>query len=86
MEWTGERWFVTKSDEAGAPTMRSQHVAKEKQRMDDVQTHPLVQKAMEVFPGAQISDIIDVTPDVPEPLPGDELDEDDDSALDDLFT
>ncbi len=58
-EWTGVRWVVTVSREAGEPTLREQRQAAERQRHDEVNEHPLVKAALRAFPGAQVTSIID---------------------------
>ncbi len=48
-EWTGRQWIVTVNTQAeGAATVRDA-------RMAEVMAHPLVQKTMEVFPGAEVT-------------------------------
>ena len=50
-EWTGRQWFVTLSaDGAGAATLRDA-------REQEVRAHPMVEKAMTLFPGAEITAI-----------------------------
>ena len=55
-EWTGRQWIVTVDPrEEGAPTMRDARYA-------ETVEHPLVKKAFEVFPGAEIVSIRDTAP------------------------
>ena len=55
-EWTGEQWVVTvNANGEGAPTLRDARYA-------EVMEHPLVQKAFEVFPDAEIKVIRDIAP------------------------
>jgi DNA polymerase-3 subunit gamma/tau len=63
--WTGKRWMVTVSKEAGAPTMRAQADARQAEVERGVQSDPLVQAVLNRFPGAKI---VGVTqgPDAPE--------------------
>ena len=50
-EWTGRQWIVTVNTQAeGAATVRDA-------RMAEVLAHPIVQKTMEVFPGAEVTAI-----------------------------
>ncbi|MEE8534592.1 MAG: DNA polymerase III subunit gamma/tau, partial [Kiloniellales bacterium] len=53
-ERTGQRWVVSLSQDSGDPTLREQ--ARERAaRMDEAaKQHPLVQAALETFPGARI--------------------------------
>ncbi len=56
-EWTGERWMVALVAGADAPTLREVAEAKEKERLSGVAAHPLVQKVLQRFPGAEIVDV-----------------------------
>ncbi|HLJ72853.1 MAG TPA: DNA polymerase III subunit gamma/tau, partial [Roseiarcus sp.] len=56
-EWTGERWMVALVAGAEAPTLREVAEAKEKERLSGVAAHPLVQKVLQRFPGAEIVDV-----------------------------
>lgn len=50
-EWTGRQWIVTVNTQAqGEATLRDA-------RMAEVMAHPMVQKALEIFPGAEIATI-----------------------------
>jgi DNA polymerase-3 subunit gamma/tau len=53
-EWTGIRWMVAVSSDAGAPTIREVAAAKETERMTGVRAEPLVRSVLERFPGAEI--------------------------------
>jgi len=54
-DWTGRRWMVSVSEgEAGAPTLAEQRQAAETAERDEVLKHPLVQAALETFPGAEL--------------------------------
>jgi DNA polymerase-3 subunit gamma/tau len=57
--WTGVRWVVTVSREAGEATLRDQKQAAEKQVHNEVIEHPLVRAALRAFPGAQVTSIIE---------------------------
>jgi len=52
--WTGKRWMVVVSHEAGAPTMRAQADARQAEVERGVQSDPLVQAVLNRFPGAKI--------------------------------
>jgi DNA polymerase-3 subunit gamma/tau len=55
-EWTGRQWVVSiNAQETGGDTLRDARTA-------DVLAHPLVRKALEVFPGAEIVAIRDPAP------------------------
>jgi DNA polymerase-3 subunit gamma/tau len=53
-EWTGTRWVVAISNEAGAPTLKETRDAKEAEKMRGVRAEPLVRSVLERFPGAEI--------------------------------
>ncbi len=53
-QWTGRRWMVSVSGDAGEPTLQQQRVAAEDARRARAMAHPMVQAAMEVFPGATL--------------------------------
>ena len=61
--WTGKRWLVVISAEAGAPTLRSQSEARQAEIERGVQADPLVQAVLNRFPGAKI---VGVTQNVPD--------------------
>jgi len=65
-EWTGARWMVAISKEAGAPTLKQVATAKAKEAQSDIEADPLVQSVLAAFPGAQI---VAVRRDEPEPPP-----------------
>ena len=53
-EWTGMRWMVTISSEAGAPSLKEQAELLDKTKRQEVATDPLVRKVLETFPGSRI--------------------------------
>jgi DNA polymerase-3 subunit gamma/tau len=56
-EWTGMRWLVARSREAGggAPTLERQEQARVSEIESEVARHPLVRAVLEAFPGATIA-------------------------------
>jgi DNA polymerase-3 subunit gamma/tau len=56
-EWTGRRWMVVVSADAGAPTIRAQNEARQAELMTGVRADPLVQAVLQRFPGAEIVDV-----------------------------
>jgi DNA polymerase-3 subunit gamma/tau len=86
-EWTGRRWMVVVSTEAGAPTVSSQAQAQRNELEQGVRADPLVQAVLARFPGAEIvgvrrrEDVVDSVPpaaDEPSPNPDDYGADDDD--------
>ncbi len=61
-QWTGRRWMVAVSSEAGQPTLREQARAREAARASDAENHPAVRAALERFPGARIVNIVERVP------------------------
>src|SRR3546814_20739813 len=57
-DWTGRRWVVSISREAGAPTLAEQAQAEERQRFDEAAVHPLVTAVKTVFPGAAVVKVV----------------------------
>jgi DNA polymerase-3 subunit gamma/tau len=53
-EWTGRRWMIVVSAEAGTPTVRSQAEKREAALKAGVRGDPLVQAVLARFPGAEI--------------------------------
>ena len=61
-DWTGERWMVSVSSEAGASTLREQRQAREAERLEEAAQDPLVQEVMTLFPGARIVEVREAAP------------------------
>jgi DNA polymerase-3 subunit gamma/tau len=57
--WTGQRWVVALSSEAGAPTLHEEAQRSARERKEGAAAHPLVQAVLSKFPGAQIVDVRD---------------------------
>ncbi len=53
-QWTGERWVVSISQEAGDPTMAEQDAAARQRLLDAAEELPLVQAVKAAFPGSVI--------------------------------
>jgi DNA polymerase-3 subunit gamma/tau len=53
-EWTGRRWMVAISREAGAPSLKEQADAAAAANLQGVRADPLVREVMNLFPGAEI--------------------------------
>ena len=53
-DWTGHRWVVTVSGEAGDPPLRAQDRAEEEARLARARANPVVQAVMARFPDARI--------------------------------
>ncbi len=56
-DWTGRRWMVAVSAEAGQPSLRAQADARKAELKDVVRDDPLVQAVLQRFPGAEIVDV-----------------------------
>ena len=55
--WTGNRWAVSVSNEAGQPTIAEVRDAERNRMQDEVMQHPLMQAVIAHFPNAKIVDI-----------------------------
>jgi DNA polymerase-3 subunit gamma/tau len=53
-EWTGRRWMVVVSTEAGEPTVQAQNEAQRSELEQGVRADPLVKAVLARFPGAEI--------------------------------
>lgn len=62
-QWTGRRWAVIVSNEAGEPTLRAQAQAAKEKLTDGVHADPRVQAVMAKFPGTQVIDVRRIAPD-----------------------
>ncbi len=56
-QWTGRRWMVAVSAEAGMPSVRAQAETRKAELKDGVRDDPLVQAVLARFPGAEIVDV-----------------------------
>jgi DNA polymerase III subunit gamma/tau len=71
LEVTGRRWMISVARDGGEPTLRQQAEAQAAGRLAEVSSHPLVQAALSVFPGAAIHKITDPDSEAPPlELPG----------------
>ena len=65
-QWTGRRWTVIVSNEAGQPTLRSQHVVARNQRERAAESDPRVKEVLARFPGAKVVEVRKLAPEPPE--------------------
>jgi DNA polymerase-3 subunit gamma/tau len=65
--WTGRRWIVVVSAEAGSPTVRSRMDEEKAELLRGVRADPLVQAVLEKFPGAEIVGVTRRGPELPAP-------------------
>ncbi|MEX6725112.1 DNA polymerase III subunit gamma/tau [Parapedomonas caeni] len=57
--WTGSRWMVSLSQAEGQPTLQQQAAAQATREREAVLADPLVRAALETFPGATLTRIIE---------------------------
>ncbi|HXI06088.1 MAG: DNA polymerase III subunit gamma/tau [Bradyrhizobium sp.] len=81
--WTGRRWTVIVSNEAGQPTVRSQNIAEKSAREKAAEADPRVQEVLARFPGAKVVEVRRLAVEPPESDliaddPGEMPDSDDD--------
>ena len=76
-QWTGRRWTVIVSNEAGQPTLRAQSEAVRNQRERAAEADPRVQEVLARFPGAKVVEVRRLAAELPEShadnVDGDEL-------------
>jgi DNA polymerase-3 subunit gamma/tau len=65
-QWTGRRWTVIVSNEAGQPTLRSQAQLKQSERERSAESDPRVKEVLARFPGAKVVEVRKLAPDAPE--------------------
>jgi len=65
-QWTGRRWTVIVSNEAGQPTLRSQNEVQKNQRERAAESDPRVQEVLARFPGAKVVEVRKLAPEPPE--------------------
>jgi DNA polymerase-3 subunit gamma/tau len=65
-QWTGRRWTVIVSNEAGQPTLRSQNEIARTQRERAAEADPRVQEVLARFPGAKVVEVRKLAPEPPE--------------------
>src|SRR5437763_13244478 len=72
-QWTGRRWTVIVSNEAGQPTLRSQNEQARNEHARTAEADPRVQEVLARFPGAKVVDVRKLAAEPPE---SDAIDED----------
>src|ERR1700681_1848491 len=65
-QWTGRRWTVIVSNEAGQPTLRSQNQVQKNQRERAAESDPRVQEVLARFPGTKVVEVRKLAPEPPE--------------------
>jgi DNA polymerase III subunit gamma/tau len=65
-QWTGRRWTVIVSNDAGQPTLRSQNEVQKNQRERAAESDPRVQEVLARFPGAKVIEVRKLAPEPPE--------------------
>ena len=65
-QWTGRRWTVIVSNDAGQPTLRSQNEMQKNQRERAAESDPRVQEVLARFPGAKVVEVRKLAPEPPE--------------------
>ncbi|HUY68267.1 MAG TPA: DNA polymerase III subunit gamma/tau [Alphaproteobacteria bacterium] len=78
--WTGKRWMVSLTDKQGEPSLAEQDKQAEKARHEKALSHPLMQAALQAFPGAKLVSLRQkqaATPAVSDTAPADDMMADD---------
>jgi DNA polymerase-3 subunit gamma/tau len=78
-DWTGVNWMVSVSSQEGAATLQAQRDALAEARRGAAISHPLVQAALEAFPGARVEAVLEreAEPIEAAPMPAPDENEDD---------
>jgi DNA polymerase-3 subunit gamma/tau len=66
-QWTGRRWTVIVSNEAGQPTLRSQNEHAKNEHARAAEADPRVQEVLARFPGAKVIEVRKLAAEPPEP-------------------
>ncbi|MEZ5831369.1 MAG: DNA polymerase III subunit gamma/tau [Dongiaceae bacterium] len=59
-EWTGKRWLVSVSAQAGEKTLKEQAAELARLQREEAARHPLIQAVLAAFPGATIDEVRDL--------------------------
>lgn len=65
-QWTGRRWTVIVSNEAGQPTLRAQNEVKKNEHARAAEADPRVQEVLARFPGAKVVEVRRLAAELPE--------------------
>jgi DNA polymerase-3 subunit gamma/tau len=65
-QWTGRRWAVIVSNEAGQPTIKSQNQLQQNERERTAEADPRVKEIMARFPGTKIVEVRRLAAEQPE--------------------
>jgi DNA polymerase-3 subunit gamma/tau len=65
-QWTGRRWTVIVSNEAGQPTLRAQNEVAKNQRERAAESDPRIQEVLARFPGAKVVEVRKLAAEPPE--------------------
>ncbi|MBA2400239.1 MAG: DNA polymerase III subunit gamma/tau, partial [Bradyrhizobium sp.] len=65
-QWTGRRWTVIVSNEAGQPTLRSQNEHAKNEHARVAEADPRVQEVLARFPGAKVVEVRKLAAEPPE--------------------
>ena len=77
-EWTGQPWLVASEGGGGAETLAETRAKELQAARAEALADPFVRQVMEVFPGAELTDIRTLAPPEPAAAPADETEDDDD--------
>ncbi len=61
-EWTGKRWLVSVSANAGEATLKEQAALLAEAQREEAARHPLIQAVLAAFPGATVDEVRSLTP------------------------
>ena len=59
LKWTGERWIISLSKSVGTKTIFEKNIAKNKEKINDLERSEVNTKVQKSFPDAKLTDVIE---------------------------
>jgi DNA polymerase-3 subunit gamma/tau len=79
-EWTGQPWLVAAETGGGAETLAERQAKEDEAIRAEALADPFIQSVMQVFPGAELTEIRQIAPPEPAAAPAEDEAEDEDDA------
>jgi DNA polymerase III subunit gamma/tau len=76
-DWTGQPWLVMAETGGGAETVAEIRAKEDQAARAEILADPFVQSLMQVFPGAELTEVRQIAPPETAPTPADDEDDDD---------
>jgi DNA polymerase-3 subunit gamma/tau len=78
-EWTGQPWLVASEGGGGAETLAERQARQDETLRAETLADPFVRQVLQVFPGAELTEVRQIAPPEPATAPADEDDESEDA-------